>query len=61
MIIAKILDGAGVYGGLVHLTIAAVFFGSAVLIFIYLWRKGRLDMDQGPANKMLEEDDENGN
>ena len=56
MIIAKILDGVGLYGSLLHLVIAATFFGTAALIFFYLWRKGLLDMDQSPADKMLEND-----
>ncbi len=58
MILAKILDGIGVYGGLLHFTFAAAFFGGALLIFIYLWRKGQLDMDETPAERMLEDDDE---
>lgn len=58
MIIAKTLDGVGIYGGLLHFATAAAFFGSAVLIFIYLWRKGRLDMDEGPAKRMLHDDPE---
>jgi len=58
MIIAKTLDGIGVYGGLLHFTFAAVFCGGALLIFIYLWRKGRLDMDENPAKRMLENDED---
>ncbi|MEM1281999.1 MAG: cbb3-type cytochrome oxidase assembly protein [Chlamydiota bacterium] len=56
--IAKTLDGLGIYGGLLHFTIAATFFGGALIIFIYLWRKGRLDMDEGPAERMLNDDQE---
>ncbi|MEC7840225.1 MAG: hypothetical protein VX777_09335 [Chlamydiota bacterium] len=63
MMIAKTLDGIGVYGGLLHFAFAAAFFGGALLIFIYLWRKGRLDMDETPAKRMLEDDtdDQEGN
>lgn len=57
-LLAKTLDGEGIYGSLVHYTVAAAFFGSALLLFIYLWRKGRLDMDEGPAQKMLEDEEE---
>jgi nitrogen fixation-related uncharacterized protein len=58
MIIAKVLDGVGLYGELLHFIIALVSFGTAVLIFIYLWRKGRLDMDEGPAERMLHDEPE---
>lgn len=53
---AQILDGIGVYGSLVHFSFAGFFFGVALLIFIYLWRKGKLDMDESPAEQMLEDD-----
>lgn len=64
MIIAKTLDGIGIYGELLHFTMAAAFFGSALLIFINLWRKGKLDMDEGPAKHMLRDsalEEKNGN
>lgn len=51
------LDGLGIYGTLFHFSFAAFFLGSAALIFLYLWRKGRLDFDEEPAIKMLEEED----
>lgn len=60
-LVAKTLDGVGIYGTLVHFTIAAAFFGSALLLFIYLWRKGRLDMNEGPARRMLDDDERDEN
>jgi hypothetical protein len=56
--IAKTLDGTGIYGEILHFAFAALFFGGALLIFIYLWRKGRLDMDEDPARRMLEDEPE---
>jgi len=55
--IAQTLDGFGIYGWMVTYTMGAAFFGSALLVFIYLWRKGRLDMDEGPAIQMLQRKD----
>ena len=33
------------------------FVGSALLVFIYLWRKGRLDMDEEPKFQMMKDDE----
>jgi uncharacterized membrane protein YciS (DUF1049 family) len=49
-------DGIGFIGTLVAYVFAFTFFVGAILVFFYLWKKGRLDMDQEPAEKMLEED-----
>ena len=56
MKLAKILDGIGIYGSIVHFSFAGLFFSAALLIFLYLWRKGKLDMDESPAEQMLEDD-----
>lgn len=58
IIFLKILDGTGLYGSLIQDTFSFSCFLSALLIFIYLWRKGKLDMDQTAANEMLEIDEE---
>lgn len=58
MILDATLDGTGLYGTLIHFAFSAAFFGSAVLIFLYLWKKGRLDMDEEPAARMVNDDDE---
>ncbi|MCB1111588.1 MAG: hypothetical protein H7A37_04055 [Chlamydiales bacterium] len=52
------LDGGGVVGETLHYALSIAMFGSALLVFLYLWRKGRLDMDQDPANKMMETDED---
>jgi hypothetical protein len=51
------VDGSGVCGGYLHYALVIAFVGSAFLIFLYLWRKGRLDMDEEPKIKMMEDDD----
>lgn len=56
LILAKTLDGCGVYGSLIHYSFAFFFGGSALLIFAYLWKKGLLDMDEEPAIHMLKEE-----
>lgn len=53
----RILDGSGVYGGYLHYATVIFFVGTALLIFLYLWRKGRLDMDEEPKYQMLKNDE----
>ena len=57
MISAAIIDGAGVYGSIFHYALVIAFVASAFLIFFTLWRKGRLDMDEGPKFQMMEEEE----
>lgn len=33
------------------------FSGSTLLLFLYFWKKKRLDFDEGPAFQMLNEED----
>lgn len=54
-----IRDGSGLYGSLFNYAILSALFFSTLLVFVYLWRKGRLDMDEEAKWKMLEEDHEN--
>lgn len=51
------IDGYGVYGIYLHYALVITFVGSAFIIFIYLWSKGRLDMDESPKFHMMNEDD----
>ncbi len=51
-------DGIGVYGSMFHYALLIFLVGSAMLIFLYLWSKGRLDMDEGPKYEMMEDDEE---
>lgn len=48
-----ILDPSGVYGEVLHYSMIIAFVGSALLIFLHLWKKGKLDMDEEPKLQML--------
>jgi len=50
--------GGGIYENLLQIGFASACFVSAAIAFFYLWRRGRLDMDQEPAERMLKEEDE---
>jgi hypothetical protein len=47
------VDGGGAYGNLLHYGLTIAFVGSALLVFIYSWTKGRLDMDESPKIQMM--------
>lgn len=49
----QVLDGVGFLGNLFEHAMIAALGGSAMMIFLYLWMKGRLDMDQTPAKDMV--------
>jgi len=51
------IDPGGAYGSYLHYAMAIFFVGSAMLAFIYFWRKGRLDMDEEPKNQMMRDDE----
>lgn len=51
------LDGGGIYGQMLHYSLVMAIVGSTFLIFMYLWRKGRLDMDEGPKMQMMIDDE----
>lgn len=48
------LDPSGIYGMLLHYAMTIVLVGGAMIIFVQLWRKGRLDMDEGPKFQMMQ-------
>jgi hypothetical protein len=50
------IDG-GVCGSFVHYALIIALVGSAFLIFLYLWKKGKLDMDEDPKIQMLKDDE----
>lgn len=52
-------DGVGLYGSLLHYGLIIFFVGAAFIIFLHLWRKGRLDMDEEPKLQMMRSDQEN--
>ncbi|MFT5316908.1 MAG: hypothetical protein ACI8RA_000148 [Chlamydiales bacterium] len=51
------LDGGGVCGEVMHYSMVIAFVGSALLVFVYLWRKGRLDMDEEPKYQMMKDEE----
>ena len=51
------LDGGGVCGNFVHYALILAFVGSAFLVFLYLWKKGKLDMDEEPKIRMMNDED----
>lgn len=53
MSVLALLDGFGVYGNFLHYYLVVSFVGSALLIFFYLWMKGKLDMDEEPKFQMM--------
>ncbi len=50
-------DGSGIYGAIFHYSLLLALAGSTILVFLYLWRKGRLDMDEGAKDQMMKGDD----
>lgn len=57
---AALMDTVGFFGNLFEHVMVVALGGSAILVFLYLWRKGRLDMDQEPAVIMMEADEGGG-
>ena len=54
----SLLDGGGVTGYVLYYSILFAMLGSTFLVFIYLWKKGRLDMDEEAKYQMLYSDKE---
>lgn len=55
-LLPTMLDSAGAYGSILNYSLTIAIVGSALLVFIYLWSKGRLDMDEEPKLQMMAED-----
>lgn len=51
------IDGIGVYGFVLHYALLFAFFGSAVIVFVYLWKKKRLDMDEMPKYILFKDEE----
>ena len=51
------MDAIGVYGNFFHYGLVFAIVGSAFLIFCYLWKKNRLDMDEEPKFQMMQEEE----
>jgi hypothetical protein len=58
LLLSDIKDPSGVYGSLLHYSLVLALIGSTLLVFIYLWRKGRLDLDEEPKHQMMKESEE---
>ena len=58
LILIGVVDGFGIYGNMLHYGIVLGLVGSALLIFSVLWKKGRLDMDEEPKLRMMQQDEE---
>lgn len=50
-----IVDGSGFCGGIFIYAMIFALVGSSFLFFIYLWKIGRLDMDEEPKNQMMDD------
>ena len=55
--IADQLDPFGIYGDALRFGVLFALMGSALVVFLYLWKNGRLDMDEEPKQLMMEIDD----
>ncbi len=53
-----VLDGSGLYGSLLGYGMTIAYAGSAFLIFIYLFRKGRLGIDEEASFEMMKPEDQ---
>lgn len=52
-----VMDAMGIYGSVFHYSFVIAFVGSAFMIFLYLWKKKRLDMDEEPKFQMMRDED----
>ena len=57
MNLCAVIDSMGVYGSIFHYAFVIAFVAGAFLIFIYLWRKRRLDMDEDPKFQMMQDEE----
>lgn len=51
----------GIQGLMLHYSLVIALVGSAFLIFIYLWKKGKLDMDEEAKYTMMKQDEKDDN
>ena len=51
-----IIDGIGALGNYMHFGLVSCLVGSAFLIFMYLWKKGKLDMEEDAKYEMMRSD-----
>jgi hypothetical protein len=56
MTLVAVLDGQGMYGALLTYGLTWALMGSSILVFLVLWRRGKLDMDESPKYQMMDQD-----
>lgn len=49
------IDPSGIYGSLLSYSMTIAFAGGAFLIFLYLWSKGRLGLDEDAKSQMMQQ------
>lgn len=54
------LDGFGIYGMAMDYAVIFFFTGTALLLFIYLWKNQKLDMDEAPKLQMMQNEEKDG-
>lgn len=52
-----ISDGWGFIGLVLDYAVIFLFSGCAMLLFLYFWKKGRLNFDEEPKHQMLQRDE----
>ncbi len=52
------MDATGFYGGVFHYAHVFFFVGTAMMIFLYLWWNGKLDMNENPARQMMHDEED---
>lgn len=57
-ILMPVKDEAGACGLVMHYAFVFAIVGSSLLAFFYFWSKGKLDMDEEPKLRMLQEQEE---
>lgn len=52
------IDSGGLYGAYLHYGLTILMVGSAMIVFVYLWYQGRLDMDEEPKLHMMRKEED---
>lgn len=52
------IDYSGIYGSLISYMMTIVFVVSALMIFLYLWSKGKLGIDEEAKDQMMQQREE---
>ena len=57
VLLGTALDATGFSGAIFTSSLFLALFGSTLLVFIHLWRKGRLDMDEEAKYQLFDENE----